>query len=337
MAEKVNKKKKKGKIRETIEIFLWAILIALIIRIFLIEGYRIPTQSLYPNYIENDHILVNKLKYGPKLPLVDGVKLPGFTKPSRGDIVVFENPRYESPGVLLEFLDLITFSAFGIDQHPIKNPKNFIKRCLAVPGDKVEWIENRKIKINDELLEKSEKEIFNYNDVEWGQSAILKRVDMYKETNGENTYKVQYRHLDNPDRANNTIIDYPITYYMPEKGDVLKIERKSPNSRELIYKIGDINITHLWETEKKLNTRIRGWVEIIKEESEIDLTHNYLLKETKDNKTFTYEIKHNYYFMIGDNRDNSEDGRFFGPVRDNLIIGSPFIRYFPFNRMGCVD
>jgi signal peptidase I len=124
---------------------------------------------------------------------------------------------------------------------------------------------------------------------------------------------------------------------MPKKGDLLTINRKNPTSAQLIFKINNIDITHLWKTDK--DNKTRGYNEVFNEETkDIDFTNKRaLLEKTIDGKEFKYKIKYNYYFMIGDNRDNSEDGRFFGPVRENLIIGSPLFRYFPFNRFGFVS
>lgn len=338
MAEKIKPKKKKSKLRENFELVLWAVIIALLLRVFIIEAYKIPTQSLYPNYLQNDHLLVFKPIYGVKLPFVKA-KLPAFTKPERGNVVVFQNPRYESPGFLLEFLDLITFSIFALDQDPVTNPKNFIKRCLAGPGDTVEWVENREIKVNGELLKHTDYEFFDYGSVEWGGNARIKEVDQFMEHNNNKTYEVQYIHSET--NKNISILDLPKVYYIPEKGDVLTIKRVSPTSSKFTYKIGDVDISGLWETQSKDTVygggsiKIRGYVEILEEESHKDLSKDELLKLTKDGE-FTYKVKHDYYFMVGDNRDDSEDGRFFGPVRDKLIIGAPVFRYFPFTRIGGV-
>jgi signal peptidase I len=339
MAEKVKKtKKKKSRLRENLEIVLWAILIALVIRIFFIEAYKIPTQSLYPNYLENDHLLVNKIVHGVRLPLI-GAKLPAISQPKRGDIVVFQNPLYKSPGLHLEFLDLITFSIFSLDQHPQKNPKNFIKRCMGIPGDTIEWMEERQIKVNGKILTHTEHEVIDYREVDYGENVRPYKVyDLYTEKNGNKSYQVQYVNKEVLENYGNRILTKtnPKLYYIPKKGDILTITRKNPTSAQLIIKINNIDITHLWKTDK--DNKTRGYNEVFKEETkDIDFINKRdLLEKTIDGKEFIYKIKHNYYFMIGDNRDNSEDGRFFGPVRENLIIGSPLFRYFPFNRFGFV-
>ncbi|HEO64733.1 MAG TPA: signal peptidase I, partial [Spirochaetes bacterium] len=126
-------KKRKSKLRENIETILSAILIALLIRIFLVEAYKIPSGSMIPTLIAGDHLLVNKFIYGVRIPII-GYKLPGFTSPKRGDIVVFHYPKYISRGWHREFVDLITFGIFGLTNTPL-DPKNFIKRLIAIPGD----------------------------------------------------------------------------------------------------------------------------------------------------------------------------------------------------------
>ncbi len=332
--EKTVVKKKKSKLRENIEIVLWAILIALVIRIFAVEAYRIPSQSLYPNMLIGDQILVNKLVYGVKLPF-GTVKLPAFAQPSRGEFVIFQNPRYKSPGFGWELLDLITFSIWGLDQNPDNNPKNFIKRCLALPGDKIEWFEDGSIKINGEILPREKLEVFDYSKVDYGKDAIPQIADMYKETNGKQSYKVQYKNSDDKTMSLNPFLRMANTYYMPKRGDVITIERKNEYSDELIFKIRDIDITSLWEGNREQN--VKGLRELFEEESKADFFNKKdLIKRIIENgnKPITYNVLYNYYFMIGDNRDFSEDGRYFGPVRENLIIGSPIFRYWPFNRFG---
>lgn len=139
-----NEKKQKSVIRENIETIFSAIFIALLIRIFLIEAYKIPTGSMIPTLIEGDHLLVNKFIYGVRVPIA-GWKLPGFTDPKRGDIIVFHYPRYISPGVGDEILDLVTFGLAN-RTNTSSNPKNFIKRTIGLPGDIYSY-QNKKIHI----------------------------------------------------------------------------------------------------------------------------------------------------------------------------------------------
>lgn len=100
-----------------------AIALALVIRAFVVQAFKIPSGSMEPTLMVGDHILVNKFIYGVKLPFVNKTIIP-FKEPKRQDIVVFIFPRDKS--------------------------KDFIKRVIALPGEKVE-IRDNKIYIDDKL------------------------------------------------------------------------------------------------------------------------------------------------------------------------------------------
>ncbi|HNT43872.1 MAG TPA: signal peptidase I [Syntrophorhabdaceae bacterium] len=117
--------KKKTRTREYIESILIAALIALLVRSFVIQAYKIPSGSMEPTLLVGDHLLVNRMSYVVKMPFVDNVL---FTtgKPKRGDIIVFRYP--EDP------------------------TKDYIKRVIATGGETVEirnktiFIDGKKIK-----------------------------------------------------------------------------------------------------------------------------------------------------------------------------------------------
>ncbi len=96
--------------REYAEVVLAAVALALLVRAFVFEAYRIPSGSMAPTLLAGDHVLVSKLAYGLRVPLL-GARLAG-TPPRRGDVIVFESPR--APGA------------------------DLVKRVAGVPGDVVE-------------------------------------------------------------------------------------------------------------------------------------------------------------------------------------------------------
>jgi signal peptidase I len=120
-------KPKKGIVREYFEAILIAIVLALFIRTFIVQAFKIPSGSMKPTLLVGDHILVNKFIYGVKLPFFRITLIP-VTDPKRGDIVVFKFP--EDPD------------------------KDFIKRVIGIPGDVVE-IRNKKIYLNHKPMEDS--------------------------------------------------------------------------------------------------------------------------------------------------------------------------------------
>lgn len=120
-----------------------AILIALAIRQFIVEPFRIPSGSMYPTLLVGDHLFVNKLAYGPRIPFTD-IRLPGFREPQRGDVIVFEvaRPISKSGRRMIQ----------PIDRAPADAPtEDFVKRLVGLPGDKI-TLKNGQVFINDELV-----------------------------------------------------------------------------------------------------------------------------------------------------------------------------------------
>jgi signal peptidase I len=118
------RKKKKSGLRENIEAILVAIVLALFIRTFVIQAFKIPSGSMKKTLLIGDHILVNKFIYGVKVPFLQTTIVP-IKNPKHGDIVVFKFP--EDPS------------------------KDFIKRVIAVAGDVVE-VRDKQVYVNQKLL-----------------------------------------------------------------------------------------------------------------------------------------------------------------------------------------
>jgi len=121
-----------------------AVAIALAIRQFVVEPFRIPSGSMFPTLLIGDHLFVNKLAYGPSVPFFD-LRLPGFSEPQRGDVVVFEvaRPRNKIGGRDIKPVDLA----------PEGSPtEDFVKRLVGLPGDRIAW-RGGQLFINDVPLE----------------------------------------------------------------------------------------------------------------------------------------------------------------------------------------
>jgi signal peptidase I len=116
--------KKKGALRENIEAIIVAVILALFIRTFMVQAFKIPSGSMKDTLLIGDHILVNKFIYGVKAPFLHKTMIP-IKDPQRGDIIVFEFP--EDPS------------------------KDFIKRVIGLPGDVVE-IRNKKLVVNGKRI-----------------------------------------------------------------------------------------------------------------------------------------------------------------------------------------
>ena len=103
---------------------LLAVVVALAIRAFVIEPYRIPSESMIPTLLIGDHLFVNKFVYGIKIPFTD-VRLPGLRGPERGDVVVFTVAK-RGP------------QTFPADRRPDLPREEFVKRIVGMPGDRIE-------------------------------------------------------------------------------------------------------------------------------------------------------------------------------------------------------
>ena len=85
----------KSVIRQCAEAFIIAIVLALVIRTFVVQAFKIPSGSMLPTLQIGDHILVNKFLYGAEIPFLDW-RMPGLRSPQRGDIIVFKFPDRKS-------------------------------------------------------------------------------------------------------------------------------------------------------------------------------------------------------------------------------------------------
>jgi signal peptidase I len=144
MAEKVKNQavaegsvapKAKSTFREYAEAILMALILALFIRTFIVQAFKIPSGSMIPTLAIGDHILVNKLSYGVRMPFLEKY-LVDFGAPARGDVIVFIYPEDRS--------------------------KDFIKRVVGVAGDNVE-VRSKKVFINGKAVEDSHAHFEGYD------------------------------------------------------------------------------------------------------------------------------------------------------------------------------
>lgn len=136
--------KKKSIIREWIESIIIAFFLAMIIRTFVVQAFKIPTGSMRPTLLEGDIILVNKFIYGAKIPFTDS-RLPKIREPKRGDVIVFIYP--EDP------------------------KKDFIKRLVGLPEESVD-IKNGTVYINNQpLLDPIFNQRYYYNRGKFGEEG----------------------------------------------------------------------------------------------------------------------------------------------------------------------
>jgi signal peptidase I len=150
MTAKLNPKRiQKSVWREWVESIVIAFILAMFIREFFIQAFKIPSGSMIPTLVIGDKLMVNKLRYGPKVRFTHN-RLPGFSKPHRGDIIVFTYP---------------------------DDPKrDFIKRLIAFGGESVE-IRDGDIYINGQRIDDpAVKKNYYYNRGNYGQEGRMVNV-----------------------------------------------------------------------------------------------------------------------------------------------------------------
>jgi signal peptidase I len=245
--EKAQEKEKPSALREWLNAAVFAVVAAFLINTFLFQNYNVPTGSMERTILPGDFLVVSKLTYGPRLPII-GYRLPGFTDVKQNDIVVFIQPRTE---------------------------ENYVKRCVAIAGQTLE-IKNRVMYVDgvESPLPEQGQFIGEPAPPNYIEPSIFPKYAPYNKDNYG-----------------------PI--YLPKKGDTLTL-----NAQNYEY------YRYLLEYEGHQARLINGQVMI-------------------DGKpSSTYLVQQNYYFMIGDNRDNSLDSRFWGYVPEKNIVGSPLFIYW---------
>ncbi len=335
-------KKAKSWLREWLDALVFAFFAAAILRALIFGSYKIPTPSMEQNLMVGDFLIVSNLTYGPRTPMgicvpftqwcLPGVKLPytripGFRDVERNDVIVFNVPH---------------------EVKPISQKTNYIKRAVAVAGDTLE-IRDKVVFINGEREVKHEglqkHYILKMNDrvrisdakLESSGAGALQNVpggtDIFKRELGNYTYLVNL-----PDEAVAEIQKWP------ELDSLwLNMTPEGQTDRGYASTRSQYNFAKAFRSQDQLPK-----VVIPFEGQEVTLTdqnfyiYKDLIERYEDNsleqrdgnfyingeETNTYTVQQDYYFAMGDNRDNSEDSRFWGFVPKDHIIGKGFIVWY---------
>jgi signal peptidase I len=355
-------KKPKSALREWWDAVLFAVVAATLIRWLIMEAYTIPTPSMENSMLVGDFLFVSKFHYGtrtPRTPIqiplthqkiwftnipsyadwiqLPTYRLPGFTHVKRNDVVVFNVPG------IAENNYPSTNQATWID-YPVDLKTNYIKRCVAVSGDVLE-IKDRQLIINGEA---------QVNPPQMQLSYLVTAKDEINERNLENLDldPDDYTFMGRPE-ANKAVYQMFLTQ---EKVDKLKA---------LPYVI---SVSEDYRTDEGPDMRIfpgakygawngdtYGPLVIPKEGMKIaindstlytygkviekyDLNKDVKIEGSKlfiGGKEITeYTFNQNYYFMMGDNRHNSLDSRYWGFVPEDHIVGKGFFIWLSIDKHG---
>ncbi|HEY0899044.1 MAG TPA: signal peptidase I [Sphingobacteriaceae bacterium] len=344
-SNKTGKKKKKSAGREWFDAIIFAVVAATLIRGLFIEAYTIPTGSMEKTLLVGDFLFVSKVNYGPRMPMTpvafpfahhtmpvlgtkayyDGVqwkyrRLPGLSEVKRNDVVVFNYP----------------MEADSPFYRPVDKRENYIKRCIGIGGDTLRIV-NAQISLNGKPIEnppqgqkiyyvKSDGTDFNQQTLQdMGIEAYRSTVDEY----GFQMTKEQAEIVKG--WANVKLVQPRIAPAGQREPSIF------PEGTDFAWNAdntGPIIIPKEGWTVKLDSTNLpiyRRAIELY-ENNKLQVMGNDILINGK--KTDTYTFKMNYYWMMGDNRDNSLDSRFWGFVPEDHIVGKALFIWMSWNENG---
>ncbi|TVR59103.1 MAG: signal peptidase I [Spirochaetaceae bacterium] len=299
---RIEKQKKKNVILDWVEAFIWAAFVVLLVNQYLLQAYKIPTGSMIETLLENDRIFVNKAVYGPEL-LPGLVKLPGFVVPTRNEVVIFENPAYIGRGTAFDVLQrivyMMTLSLVDIDTDRDGRPRAqfLIKRAVGVDHDRFRQVNgNLMIRPHGEVEWYTESEFQRIAGIEYGVRRIL-RPEHYE-----------------------TILRAGRARAYETSGLAV-----APDDSVALREYGR-NI--LYDSFAFEEARAATQLAIT--------PHDRRASMRFEASRAGWYIPEGRMFTLGDNRDNSQDGRNFGPVRSDRVLGRAMFRYWPLARIGLV-
>ncbi len=294
------KRKGRSKILLFLYEFLWAIGVVFLINQLVLQAYVIPTGSMIPVFALNDRIFVEKVTFGPVL-IPYFAKIPSIRAPKRGEIVVFQNPSYRPQGslftIIQRFLHLLSLGTVNIDR-------------------------DRDGQIRAELLVKRVVGLP-------GDSLRYEQGKVYLSPAGTDAWFDEREIM----RFSKTAVNY----------------RESDEDKELLEEYialsarADYGILDIQEQQRLEDFAVSQQIDpffygIIRHQAGLQIAP-YSVSEAMRYKLYSqgWHVGQDQFFPMGDNRDNSRDARFFGAVDNELLIGRPLFRFFPFNRFGSIE
>ncbi len=341
---------------EWVSSILFAVVAATLVHTYFMQPYTIPTGSLERTLLIGDFLFVSKFHYGARTPMTsvsfpmvhDTIplvktksynsdiqypyfRLPGFQKIKRNDIVVFSWP-----------VDTVRFfrDKSGINVYkPIDKKSNYVKRCVGIPGDSLSIIDG-KVHINNEPLELPDraKVQYSYNIETKTGFNPGNLYERYKLIYGKNLFPINNSGKfyapelseENAIKLKNNPYVSNVTTVISQKGT--KDPSVFPNNGKVNWNYDNFGAIYIPEAGKTVKIDLESFslyrriIEVY-EGSEMGIDNKLSVNGSQillnGNPIDSYTFKQDYYWMMGDNRHNSEDSRAWGYVPANHIVGKP--------------
>lgn len=370
--ESRKRKKKKSTFREWIDAAIFAVIAATIIRTFFFEAYTIPTPSMEKTLLVHDFLFVNKLSYGPRVPMTPLAipftlstdplfhmksysdwphfgyhRLPGFGPIQRRDVVVFNFPEGDTvlKGREDDYYTMVrdygrqyVKDNYTIVTRPVDRKENYIKRCVGISGDTLSvrdgfvYVNGMLEKIPPEsekfYLVQTDGSVFNVNRL--AELGIAPPMGVDPTTS---TYRFNLTPGDSAALARFSIVK-SISRYQATGVDPTVFPQDSAHFKWDADHYGPIYIPKKGATVHLDMANIALYQRLIDvyEDNEFAIRDSVIYINGKPADHYTFKM--NYYWMMGDNRDNSLDSRFWGFVPENHVVGKAWFIWMSYGDHG---
>ncbi|MEL7148824.1 MAG: signal peptidase I [Bacteroidota bacterium] len=321
--------KKKGPVREWVDAITFAVVAATLIRWAFMEAFTIPTSSMENSLLVGDFLFVSKISYGPRTPKtplqvpLTHQKIWGTELPSYSDAI--QLPQFRLPGFSdVERNDVVVFN-YPNEEHPVDLKTHYIKRCIAIPGDVLEIKENQ-VYIDGKKGENPDRMQFHYffTTTQSIRDRVFADADISEAIAAQGGYHVFTTPENAKKFASFDFVKSVTIQNEPVKNINREIFPQSPGVKwnrdnygplkvpgeEMTFEMDSANVAKYYSTIRDYEGFDKDAVNVVNNQLEIN-----------GEVVSSYTFKQNYYFMMGDNRHNSEDSRFWGFVPMDHVVG----------------
>ncbi|MFD1294615.1 signal peptidase I [Lutibacter holmesii] len=346
--------KPRTELGEWVSSIAFAIIAATLVHTYVMQPYTIPTSSLEKSLLIGDFLFVSKFHYGARVPMtpiaapmvhdslpfigtksylnkpqLPYMRIPGFQDIKRNEIVVFSWP----VDTVQRFFDKSNIHI----QKPIDKKSNYVKRCVGIAGDSLE-IRDGYIYINGEKTVLPDRTKTQYiHKVETNGQLSATTLKRYNVTEGSNMGDFYYLNLTDENAAKlakNPLVKSVVKQIEPAgnyDAGVFPHDSRYAWSKD---NFGPIYIPEEGKTVELNAASLPFYKRIIEEYEHNDLTVNGNEIFINGKLATSYTFKQNYYWMMGDNRHNSEDARYWGYVPFDHVVGKPVFIWFSWDTNG---